>query len=115
MQGLDINRAVDQISSALRAMDEHAHFSAPELATLTRELLTADLAFMVASGVLLADGTPGESFYDDDDAFEALCDAVIGAREGLDEQAEMRIAHLVDDYMDCAQQYFEASDLLFWE
>ncbi len=115
MKGFDFQDAAARISHAMRALAEHNAFSDAEVAALTCELLVADLRFMADTGVLTEDGTPGDSFYDDDDAFEALCEALIGSRPGLSDEEEMRIAHFVDDYMDQVQLYFEESGLLFWE
>ena len=56
----------------------------------------------------------GDSYYDDDDAFEFLLDRICQER-GISGDRELRIASFLDDYMDAQQSYMEKHGLLEWD
>ncbi|MGN0762320.1 MAG: hypothetical protein ACI4MK_02985, partial [Aristaeellaceae bacterium] len=70
MNGYDKDEALAFIVKRINPKDH------PELAgqieALVSQAIDADMAYMHASGVLDEDGNAGESYYEDDDAFEAM-------------------------------------------
>ena len=80
------------------------------LEAFIRRAIEADMRYMHETGVLDGDGLMGDGEYDDDDAFEALLDALsVGV---TDEHEIDRIAQLLDSYMAAQQAYLEASGLM---
>ncbi len=112
MQGYDMDEAVAFFCSHI---DEKAHkaFTPTELASLLRLAAEADLRFMEESGVL-KDGLAGDNYYDDDEAFEYI-DNALCRLTGANEEKSMQIAALIDDYMDLQQAYLEKKGLLDWD
>ncbi len=112
MQGYDRAAARAHI---LRAIDRREHRAfAHELEDLVREAIELDLAFMVESGAVDANGWCGENCYDDDEAFEYILDGLV-EKHGYDEETAVRLGAFVDDYMDAQQDYMESAGLLEWE
>lgn len=106
MQGYDVEAAVPFIARAMR----RAGHKLDALEAFIRRAIEADMAYMQQTGVIDADGLMGESEYDDDDAFEALLDA-LGA--GIQDEDELdRLAQLLDGYMAAQQDFMEASGLM---
>ena len=87
----------------------------PEIADLIDDLLSqaidADLAFMVESGVLREDGSAGDEYYEEDDAFEYIVEALAAHNSFTPEQA-VKAASLVDDFMDLQAEYMEYAGLV---
>ncbi len=112
MQGYDKDGAVAFITQKI---DRAAHkgFAPSELDSLLRQAVELDLKYMQDAGVIV-DGVAGDSFYDDDEAFEYISDNLIKLYGGNDETA-MRICALVDDYMDLQEAYMEQAGLVEWE
>ena len=112
MKGYDKQEALAFI---LPKIDRRCH---KELADRVDELISqaidADMAYMHASGVLDADGNAGDSYYEDDDAFEAMVEALVAQNDLTPEQA-VKVASLIDDYMDFQQEYLESKGLVDWE
>ena len=81
---------------------------------LVSQAIDADMDFMHKSGVLDKDGNAGDEFYEDGDAFEYMVEAIVAANKLTPEQA-VRVAALVDDYMDHQQAYLEEKGLCDWE
>lgn len=90
----------------------------PELAGRIEELISqaidADLAFMRDSGVLDEDGNAGDSYYEDDDAFETIVETLV-ARNDLTPEQAVKVASLIDEYMEHQQAYLESKGLADWE
>ena len=107
MQGYDL-AAVPFIA---RAMRKAGHKEPQEaLEGFIRRAIEADMAYMREMDVIDADGLMGEGEYDDDDAFEALLDALGG--DAADEDEMNRLAQRLDSYMAAQQDFMEASGLM---
>lgn len=108
MQGYDVNAAVPFIAKAMR----NAGHKNPqqELENFIRRAIEADMAYMREIDVIDDEGLMGEGEYDDDDAFEALLDALAG--ETQDEDEMNRLAQLLDSYMAAQQDFMEVSGLM---
>ena len=67
-----------------------------------------------SAGVLEKDGTMGNAYYDDDDAFEFMLDEIGKKRKSNDRELDM-IASFIDQYMDLQQAYLEDKGLMSWD
>ncbi len=112
MNGYDKAEAVAFILKAINLKDHPA--LKDQLEPLIAQAIDADMAYMHESGVLDADGNAGDSYYEDDDAFEAMVEALVAQNDLSPEQA-VKVAALVDDYMDAQQAYLESKGLVEWE
>ena len=112
MQGYDREAALRYIS---KKVDPSAHkaFSPREVESLLRKAQELDLKYMEEAGVLV-DGVAGDSFYDDDEAFEYISENLLKLFGGGEETAGQILA-LVDDYMDLQEEYLEQAGLVTWE
>ena len=112
MKGYDRDEAARSI---LGALDAKAYGDLGiSLESLVRQAIDADMEYMQSAGVLAEDGSMGDSYYDDDDAFEFLLDRICAER-GISGERELRIASFLDDYMDAQQSYIEKRGLLEWD
>lgn len=107
MQGYEPERAVPFIAAAMRRYGIKGDEG--ELTAFIRRAIEADLRYMQESGVLTPDGLMGEAEYDEDDAFEALLDALVD--ETMDEAAQGRAAQMLDAYMEGQRAFLEDSGL----
>lgn len=99
----------------LKRIDARLHRDLPlPMEELVSQAIDADIAYMLEKGVLDADGNAGESYYDDDDAFEYMLDAIVNKHK-LGADAAMKVASLLDDYMDAQQSFLESRGLVEWE
>ena len=105
----------DALPFILSHIDTRVHKELPiamdELISLAIDL---DLSFMRESGVIDEKGNAGDTFYDDDEAFEYLLDGIV-SKYKLGADAAMKIASLLDDYMDAQQSFMEEKGLVDWE
>lgn len=112
MQGYDLDKAIKAITES---MDKKRY---PEFANqfeaLIRHIVELDFAFMRESGALGEDGMAGNTYYDDDEAFEYILDGIARER-GWDEDKTLRLGALIDDYMEAQESYMESTGLLDWE
>ena len=112
MKGYDKAEALAFITQRIHEKDH------PELAGQIEQLISqaidADMAFMHQEGVIDAEGNAGNSYYEDDDAFEYMVETIVAHNHLSPEQA-VKVASLVDDYMDHQQAYLEAKGLVEWE
>ncbi|MBQ6564954.1 MAG: hypothetical protein K6A68_02550 [Clostridiales bacterium] len=92
---------------------EHAHLG-DLVDKLLGQAIDADMEFMHASGVLDSEGNAGETYYEDDDAFEFIVEKIAAQNKFTPEQAA-DAAMLVNDYMDLQEEYMEKKGLLAWE
>lgn len=107
MQGYDVQAAVPFIARAMRRAG-HREPQA-ELEDFIRRAIAADMAYMRETDVIDEDGLMGEGEYDDDDAFEALLDAL---SEGIADEDELnRIAQMLDSYMNAQADFLAESGL----
>lgn len=81
---------------------------------LISQAIDADMEFMHKSGVLDEEGNAGDEYYEDDDAFEHMVETIVANNKLSPEQA-VKVAALVDDYMDHQQAYLESKGLCDWE
>ena len=109
MQGYDREAALRYIS---KKVDPSAHkaFSPREVESLLRKAQELDLKYMEEA----VDGVAGDSFYDDDEAFEYISENLLKLFGGSEETAGQILA-LVDDYMDLQEEYLEQAGLVTWE
>ena len=111
MNGYNKLEAVDFIVKRISEKDHK------ELAGMIPQLISqaidADMDFMHKSGVLDEEGNAGDEYYEDDDAFEYMGEA-IGAANKLTPDQAVKVAALVDDYMDQQQAYLESKGLCDW-
>ena len=82
--------------------------------SLISQAIDADMDYMHKAGVLDEEGNAGDEYYEDDDAFEYMVEAIVAKNKLSPEQA-VKVAALVDDYMDQQQAYLESKGLCDWE
>ena len=82
--------------------------------SLIGQAIDADMDYMHKEGVLDAEGNAGDEYYEDDDAFEYMVEYIVAKKNLTPEQA-VKVASLVDDYMDQQQAYLEEKGLCDWE
>ncbi len=112
MNGYDKQEAVAFIVQRIHAKDH------PELADkieyLISQAIDADMDYMHKEGVLDEDGYAGDSYYEDDEALEHMVETIVASNHLTPEQA-VKVAALVDDYMDYQQAYLESKGLVEWD
>ena len=112
MQGYDREEALRFILSRI---DRKAHAELGErIDALIAQAIDADMRYMHENGVLDDDGNAGACYYDDDEAFDFMVDALVDANTLTPEEA-VQVASLLDDYMDLQQAYLESKGLVEWE
>ena len=107
MQGYDVEAAVPFIAKAMRRAGHRQ--PQPELEAFIRRAIDEDMRYMHACGALDGEGLMGEGEYDEDDAFEALLDAL--ADDPEDDAAMDTLAQLLDSYMEAQQDFLDQSGL----
>ena len=111
MKGYDRDEAMRMISERIHPQDH------PELKEmlpgLIGQIIDADMEYMHESGVLDAEGNSGGSYYEDDEAFEFMVEKIT-ADLRLDPVRAVKLASLIDDYMDYQQEYLESKGLVQW-
>lgn len=112
MNGYDKQEAIAFIAPRINRK-EHKEL-ADKIELLIGQAIDADMAYMHETGVLDADGNAGDSYYEDDDAFEYMVEAIVAQNKLTPEQA-VKVAALVDDYMDFQQEYLESKGLVEWD
>lgn len=112
MNGYDKQEALEFMIRRIHTKDHPA--LAGQLESLLSQAIDADMAYMHSAGVLDEDGNAGDSYYDDDEAFEAIVEALAAANSLSAEQA-VQVASLIADYMDLQQAYLEHKGLVDWE
>lgn len=113
MDGLDRERALRYMVAKLHEVFP-TQWTEGELTELVAEMYEADNRYMQQARVLDAEGRAGDSFYDDDDAFEFIVEALAKAHH-LTEDTEMRYATLVDGYMEEWEKYLDQEGLITWD
>lgn len=103
MHGYDKDAAVAFITRCIRKADH------PELAedipALVPQMIDADMAYMHEAGVLDDDGYAGDAYYEDDEAIEYIVET-LAAKNALDPEQAVKLAALVDDYLDAQQMFW---------
>ncbi len=99
----------------LSRIDARIHKELPvALEELVSQAIDYDLKFMRESGVVDEKGNTGDTYYDDDEAFEYMLDGIVSQYK-LGADAAMKVASLLDDYMDAQQSFMEEKGLVDWE
>lgn len=80
---------------------------------LFAQAVDADIAYMRSAGVIDEEGMSGQAYYDDDDAFEFLLDAL--KWKGMRNKDEEMLAAFIDEYMELQQRYMEEKGLVEWD
>jgi len=111
MAGYDRDEAIAFICKTINRKEHKA--LADQIDTLIPQCIDADMEFMFKTHVLDADGNAGDNYYEDDDAIEYMVEKLAAANDLTPEQA-VKLASLVDDYMDCQQVYLESKGLVEW-
>ena len=109
MNGYDREEALAYILRRIRRQDH------PELADridgLIAQAIDADLAFMRETGVIAEDGNAGDAWYEEDDAFEYIVEK-LASENALDPDQAVKVASLVDDFMDAQYAYMMYAGLV---
>ena len=112
MKGYDKQEAMDYILRRIHAKDH------PELAEnlpdLISQTIDADMTYMHEHHVIDEDGNAGTEYYEDDEAFEYMVEKLAEDNK-LDPVKAIKLASLVDDYMDYQQEYLESKGLVAWD
>lgn len=112
MKGYDRDEALAFI---LKGLDRKLHRELEsKLDVLISQAIDADMAYMVENHVINEAGEAGDAYYDDDDAFEYMLDAIV-CKNKFNADTAMKVASLLDDYMDLQQAYLEAKGLVDWD
>ena len=111
MRGYDKDEALDFILKRIKAKDH------PELADMMPNLVSraidADMKYMHDNNVIDEEGNAGDEYYEDDDAFEFMVETLVADLK-LDGMKAVKLASLIDDYMDYQQEYLESKGLVDW-
>ena len=112
MNGYDKQEALAFILERIHAKDH------PELADSLPDLISqaidADMAYMHEHHVIDENGNAGTEYYEDDEAFEYMVEK-LAEKNKLDPVKAVKLASLVDDYMDYQQEYLESKGLVDWD
>ena len=112
MKGYDKQEALDFILKRIHAKDH------PELAdrleNLISQTIDADMAYMHEQQVIDEEGNAGTAYYEDDEAFEYMVEK-LAADNKMEPMKAIKLASLVDDYMDFQQEYLESKGLVAWD
>ena len=112
MKGYDKQEALKFILQRIHAKDH------PELAECLPQLISqaidADIAYMHEHHVIDEEGNAGTEYYEDDEAFEFMVEK-LAADNKLEPVKAVKLASLVDDYMDYQQAYLESRGLMDWD
>ena len=112
MNGYDKEEALAFMRKGINRK-EHASL-AERIDELLDQCIDADMEFMFNTGVLDEDGNGGDEYYEDDDAIEFMVEKLAAANR-LDPEQAVKLASLVDDYMDLQQAYLESKGLVAWD
>lgn len=112
MKGYDKQEAMELILRKIHVKDH------PDLGDMIPDLISqaidADMAYMHKNHVIDEEGNAGTEYYEDDDAFEYIVEK-LAADNKLDPVKAVKLASLVDDYMDYQQEYLESKGLVGWD
>lgn len=111
MKGYDKEEAAAYIVSHI-PMKDHAEF-ADKIEDLICQAIDADMEYMHSACVIDEQGGPGDAYYDDDDAFEFIVEKLAEAN-GFGAEKAIRMASLIDDYMEQQEAYLEKKGLVDW-
>lgn len=111
MNGYNKEEALAHILKCIKPKDH------PELADMIPDLISraidADMKYMHDNNVIDEEGNAGDEYYEDDDAFEFMVETIAKDLK-LDAVKAVKLASLIDDYMDYQQEYLESKGLVDW-
>lgn len=111
MRGYDREEAIQFIGKRIHPQD---HQELKEmLPDIIGDIIDADMEYMHQNGILDEEGNSGGSYYEDDEAFEFMVEK-LAADLKLDPVKAVKLASLIDDYMDYQQEYLENKGLVQW-
>lgn len=58
--------------------------------------------------------TPGDAYYEDDEAIEYIVES-LAAKNALDPEQAVKLAALVDDYLDAQQMFLESQGMVEYD
>ena len=108
MKGYDQEAAKSFILSKLDKKDHRSIWS--QVPAMIEDMIAYDLHFMRLTGVVDENGEQGDNEYDDDEAFEYIYDAWLNDHPDTDDE-DMRVAALLNDYMEYQYQYLQQEGL----
>ena len=112
MKGYDREEALALMRRRINRR-EHAEL-AERIDSLLAQAIDADMAYMHEAGVLDEEGDTGEGDYEDDDAIEFIVERLAAQNDLTPEQA-VKVAALVDDFMDLQLEYMAWKGLVAFE
>ena len=108
----------EQGYSVVAFTDHDVFIPHPELAedipALVPQMIDADMAYMHEAGVLDDDGYAGDAYYEDDEAIEYIVES-LAAKNALDPEQAVKLAALVDDYLDAQQMFLESQGMVEYD
>ena len=113
LTGYQKTKAVALILSRINPED-YSLLSPDMLKQLIGQCVDADFDYMISQKISRRDGTDGENYYNKDNAFNYICDALF-EKNGFPEEYEDELCALVDDYMDFNRSYLELNGLSYHE
>ncbi len=108
--------ARDYIVGQLVESGKYRDLSKEKLEEIIDQAIAQDKAYMEKAGIIMeaGDSQTEEAYYDDDDAFEYILDSIL--EEGaFPDIPEMKMAHIIDDYMEFNEMYLEEQGLISWD
>lgn len=108
MQGYDMEKALAYIQRNV-SRKGFAELG-PTADSYLRQAQELDLRYMREAGVIDGEGFEGEGYYDDDEAFEFIVEEIVHTR-GLDDEAAILAASVVDAYMGAQEAYLRKEGL----
>lgn len=112
MHGYDKEAAVAFITRCIR-QSEHPEL-AEQIPVLVPQMIDADMVYMHEAGVLDEDGYAGDAYYEDDEAIEYIVET-LAAKNALDPEQAVKLAALVDDYLDAQQMFLESQGMVEYD
>ena len=115
IQGFDAREARDFVMERMWLTSNYRDLSDEAMMMAVEWAIRLDGEYMKQAGLVKAGDGPvnPNAYYDDDDAFEYVVDAMI-EHEVIDRD-EMWVAMFINDFMEYHQQYLEGKGLLYWE
>ena len=112
MRGYDREEARLYILSKIKRKDHEK--LGDMLDTIISQAIDADMEYMHQAGVLDADGNAGDTYYEEDDAFEYIVEKIADLNTFSPEQA-VDAAMLVNDFMDLQEEYMDKKGLVSFD
>lgn len=111
LKGYDKEEAIALILSRIHAED-YQMLPADQLHDLIGQCIDADFAYMTDTDILRPDGSDGDYYYNNNNAFACIVSALF-QRNRLSQEFLTDISNLVADYMDFNRSYLERKGLKY--